>query len=65
MNPLNIFENGARHMLFGSKREVIFAYADGAVTTHDRIRLANPDLGRKTEYGDSEKKVIDSFVERA
>ena len=31
--------------LFGSKEEVIFAYDDGALKTHDRIRLANPDLG--------------------
>src|SRR5512136_1840458 len=31
--------------LFGSKTEVIFAFSDGAVTTHERIRLANPDYG--------------------
>src|SRR5436305_9641166 len=41
--------------LFGSKNEVVFAYADGAVNTHERIRLANPDFGRKTEYGDADK----------
>ncbi len=51
-------------MLFGNKTEVVFAYADGAVGTHDRIRLANPDFGTKTEYGDSEKKVIDTTVGR-
>ena len=50
--------------LFGSKSEVLFAYADGAVTTHERIRLANPDFGVKTEYGDSEKKVIETTVGR-
>jgi DNA-directed RNA polymerase subunit beta' len=50
--------------LFGSKREVIFAYADGAVTTHERIRLANPDYGTKTEYGDADKKVIETTVGR-
>ena len=33
--------------LFGSKTEVVFAAADGAVTTHERIRLANPDFGKK------------------
>ena len=37
-------------MLFGSKSEVLFAYADGAIKTHDRIRVANPDFGRKTGY---------------
>ncbi|MFL6711954.1 MAG: DNA-directed RNA polymerase subunit beta', partial [Sulfurifustis sp.] len=57
-------KDGATHMLFGSKSEVIFAHADGAVDTHARIRLANPDFGRKTEYGDSEKKVIETTVGR-
>jgi DNA-directed RNA polymerase subunit beta' len=50
--------------LFGSKTEVIFAANDGAVTTHERIRLANPDFGKKTEYGDSSKKVIETTVGR-
>jgi DNA-directed RNA polymerase subunit beta' len=50
--------------LFGNKTEVVFAYADGAVGTHDRIRMANPDFGVKTEYGDSEKKVIETTVGR-
>jgi DNA-directed RNA polymerase subunit beta' len=50
--------------LFGSKNEVVFAYADGAVKTHEKIRMANPDFGVKTEYGDAEKKVIDTTVGR-
>ena len=50
--------------LFGNKNEVVFAYADGAVKTHERIKMANPDFGKKTEYGDSEKKVIDTTVGR-
>ena len=50
--------------LFGSKTEVIFAFNDGAITTHERIRLANPDLGRKSEYGNAEKKVIETTVGR-
>ena len=50
--------------LFGSKEEVIFAHSDGALKTHDRIALANPDLGRKTVYGNSEKKVIETTVGR-
>jgi DNA-directed RNA polymerase subunit beta' len=51
-------------MLFGSKTEVIFAASDGAITTHERIRLANPDFGKKTEFGDSTKKVVDTTVGR-
>ncbi|MEW6305137.1 MAG: DNA-directed RNA polymerase subunit beta' [Verrucomicrobiota bacterium] len=53
-----------RPMLFGSKGEVIFAHADGAVKTHDKILLANPDLGRKTVYGDANKRVIETTVGR-
>jgi DNA-directed RNA polymerase subunit beta' len=54
-----------RHVnLFANKTEVIFAHDDGAVRTHDRIRLANPDYGVKTVYGDSEKKVIETTVGR-
>src|SRR5450432_2164085 len=50
--------------LFGSKEEVQFAYDDGGLKTHDRIRLSNPDFGRKTVYGDATKKIIDTTVGR-
>jgi len=50
--------------LFGSKTEVLFAYADGALKTHDRVRLANPDFGTKTEFGDVNKRVIETTVGR-
>ena len=50
--------------LFGSKREVFFALGDGSLKTHDRIRLANPDFGTKTVYGDTTKKVIETTVGR-
>ncbi len=51
-------------MLFGSKSEVIFALADGAVTLHNRVRLANPDRGTKTNYGDFEHSSIETTVGR-
>jgi DNA-directed RNA polymerase subunit beta' len=50
--------------LFGSKTEARFAFDDGAVKTHERIRLANPDYGRQTVYGDPNKKVIETTVGR-
>ena len=50
--------------LFGNKTEVIFAFSDGAITTHERVRLANPDFGKKTEFGDANKKVIETTVGR-
>ncbi len=62
--PRTSLKKDEKPMLFGSKREVLFAYADGALKTHDRVRLLNPDHGRKTIYGDSEKKVIETTVGR-
>ncbi|MGC3959048.1 MAG: DNA-directed RNA polymerase subunit beta' [Verrucomicrobiota bacterium] len=50
--------------LFGSRDEVNFAFADGAVKTHDRIRIANPDFGKKTVYGDEKNKVVVTTVGR-
>src|SRR5712672_2272628 len=50
--------------LFGNKTEVVFAYSDGAVTTHERIRLANLDYGKKTEFGDANRKVVETTVGR-
>src|SRR5664280_956804 len=50
--------------LFGSKEEVIFAYSDDGVKTHDPIRLANPDFGKLTAFGNKEKKVIETTVGR-
>jgi DNA-directed RNA polymerase subunit beta' len=50
--------------LLGSKSEVVFAHADGAVRTHEKIRLANPDFGKITTYGDSERKIIETTVGR-
>src|SRR5262245_23940018 len=50
--------------LFGSKAEVIFAFDDGAVTTHERIRLSNPDVGKQTTFGDANRKIIETTVGR-
>ena len=50
--------------LFGSKTEVVFAYSDGAVTTHERIRVANLDYGKKTEFGDANRKVMEPYTKK-
>jgi DNA-directed RNA polymerase subunit beta' len=55
---------GKRLKLFSSRAEAIFAHGDGAVGKHEWIRLANPDLGRSTVYGDSQKRVIETTVGR-
>ena len=46
--------------LFGSKTEAIYAHSIGLVKTHDWVRLANPDWGNKTEFGNANLKVIDT-----
>ncbi|MBM3846158.1 MAG: DNA-directed RNA polymerase subunit beta' [Verrucomicrobia bacterium] len=62
--PRKARKDGDRLMLFSNKSEVIFAHMDGAVSTHDRVRMANPDFGRKTEFGDMNRKVIETTVGR-
>src|SRR2546421_3566781 len=59
-----LHSNEKKPKLFGNKTEVLFALTDGAVRTHDKIRMANPDYGVQTVYGDAEKKVIDTTVGR-
>jgi len=53
-----------RLMLFGSRSEVLFAYHEGELKVHSRVRLANPDYGRETVYGDPKRKVIETTVGR-
>ena len=62
--PRKVRKDNDRLMLFANKSEVIFAHMDGAVATHDRIRMCNPDIGRKTEFGDMNKRVIETTVGR-
>src|SRR5450755_1834121 len=50
--------------LFGSKEEVQFAYDDGGLKTHDRIRLSNPDFGKPTVFGNADKKLVETTVGR-
>ena len=50
--------------LFENAVEVEFAMADGAIKTHDRIRLKNPDFGQQTVFGTAEGKVIETTAGR-
>src|SRR5439155_1698391 len=59
-NPRGLSKDGQRFPLFGDAAEVEFAMAEGSVRTHDRIRIKNPDLGRKTIYGNAEAKTIET-----
>jgi DNA-directed RNA polymerase subunit beta' len=62
--PRSTRRDGQHVPLFGSKDEAIFAFNDGALRMHDRVRFANPDLGKQTHYGDSKSKVIETTVGR-
>ncbi len=53
-----------RVSLFENASEVEFALSETSVKIHDRIRYKNPDFGKKTIYGDTEKRVIDTTVGR-
>jgi DNA-directed RNA polymerase subunit beta' len=57
-------KEGKRLPLIGSKSEAIFANHDGALGTHDRILLANPDKDKETVFGVSEPTVIETTVGR-
>ncbi len=50
--------------IFTNNDEVLLAHTEGAVTTHSRIRMKNPDLGRDTAFGDPESRVIETTVGR-
>ena len=62
--PRKARKEGERIVLCGSKQEVIFAQMDGALKTHDRVRIKNPDFGKKTVYGNATDHVIETTVGR-
>jgi len=62
--PRKARKEGERIVLCGSKQEVIFAQMDGALKTHDRVRIKNPDFGKKTVYGNAKDHVIETTVGR-
>jgi len=58
-------EEDRRHIpILTDAKEVRLAHSEGALGTHDKIRLLNPDYNRKTQMGDSERKVIETTVGR-
>lgn len=57
--------------VFGSKEEALMVSDYWAIKgrnrasiTHDRIRLANPDFGRTTAFGDADSKFINTTIGR-
>ncbi|RME89885.1 MAG: DNA-directed RNA polymerase subunit beta', partial [Verrucomicrobia bacterium] len=62
--PREPLVEGQRLPLFANRDEVLFAYAEGDLRTHSRIRLANPDRGRQTPFGDPDQTFITTTVGR-
>jgi DNA-directed RNA polymerase subunit beta' len=58
------FVDTGRLSLFSEPWEVELALAEKAVHMHSPIRFKNPDYGKKTVYGDSELKVIETTAGR-
>ncbi|MEZ5299164.1 MAG: DNA-directed RNA polymerase subunit beta' [Verrucomicrobiales bacterium] len=53
--------NEGKHLpLFADTTEVEFAIASRGIGIHEWIRLRNPDFGKKTIFGDSEKRIIET-----
>jgi len=62
--PRQAKKEGEHLPLFADQSEVEFAMAERKVTVLSRIRFKNPDKGRTTVFGDSEKSVIETTVGR-
>ena len=53
-----------RQSLFETAVEVEFAMTEGSVKVHDRIRFKNPDIGKKTVYGNSDDRILETTAGR-
>jgi DNA-directed RNA polymerase subunit beta' len=59
-NPRGAKKEGQSLPLFIDAVEVEFAMAEGAIKTHDRIRIQNPDFGEETIFGSADAKTIET-----
>ncbi len=50
--------------LLSGLQEVLFVKADGALKMHDWVEVPNPDFGRETVFGNSEKRTLRTTVGR-
>ena len=57
-------EKGVHVPLLSGLQEVLFVKADGALKMHDWVEVPNPDFGRETVFGNSEKRTIRTTVGR-
>src|SRR6202167_1083778 len=53
-----------RLIIFSDTDEVLFAHQEKIVATHQAILLKNPNYGKKTVFGDADKKLIETTAGR-
>ena len=63
-NPRKTAQLGERLRLFSELPEIEFALAEKAVKIHEKIRFKNPNLGKKTIYGNPDVKIIETTAGR-
>src|ERR1700734_3356084 len=52
-------EEKKRLIIFADTDEVLFAHQEKIIATHQSIFLKNPNYGKKTVFGDADKKLIE------
>jgi len=62
--PRKTAQVGERLRLFSELQEIEFGLAEGAIKIHEKIRFKNPNSGKKTIFGNSEIKVIETTAGR-
>ncbi|HZC58706.1 MAG TPA: DNA-directed RNA polymerase subunit beta' [Chthoniobacterales bacterium] len=63
-NPRKTAQAGERLRLFSELHEIEFALSERAIKVHEKIRFRNPNLGKKTIYGNPDLKVIETTAGR-
>src|ERR1700744_1873482 len=53
-----------RLIIFADTDEVLFAHQEKIIATHQAILLKNPNYGKKTGFGDADKKLIETTAGR-
>jgi DNA-directed RNA polymerase subunit beta' len=62
--PRKTAQVGERLRFFSELQEIEFGLAEGAIKIHEKIRFNNPNFGKKTIFGNSEIKVIETTAGR-
>ncbi len=64
LEPRKKVVKGVRVPLLSGLQEVLFAYTEGDIGVHDWVDIPNPDTGKETVYGNTEKRVLRTTVGR-